>query len=367
MNFDLDNLYQKIIHEINQNPEVWTFYGIISLSLTFLVAYKILKKIPKNKKTPPSPKNWLSQIPSGLSKTRSFFHTSLSEIFSDGRQLDKETLNKIHETLYRSDMGIKTVNKLVRQLQDSHSNEQPNLADIKETLRTKSLEILKKADQGDLSFAASPYIILIVGVNGVGKTSTIGKLAAHYLARNKSVMLAASDTYRAAAIDQLKSWGDKLNVKVISHKHGSDPAAVAYDSVAAATARKTDVLIIDTAGRLQSKEHLMKELAKIKKVISKDHPTAPHETLLVLDSTTGQNAFRQVEQFKEIVQITGIIVTKLDGTAKGGVVIGITDKYELPIRFIGLGEKASDLKVFNAVEFIDNIFEKSSLEKAEKN
>ena len=244
--------------------------------------------------------------------------------------------------------------------QETHKDHETTFTEIKETLRHKTLEILKAADQGELPVTSSPYIILVVGVNGAGKTSTIGKLAAHYLSRNKSVMLAASDTYRAAAIEQLKSWGEKLKVKVVAHKHGSDPAAVAYDSVAAATARKADVLIIDTAGRLQSKEHLMKELAKIKRVINKDYPHAPHETLLVLDSTTGQNAFRQVEQFKEIVQITGIVMTKLDGTAKGGVIIGITDKYQLPIRFIGIGEKATDLRVFNAKEYIDNIFDQSS-------
>jgi fused signal recognition particle receptor len=208
---------------------------------------------------------------------------------------------------------------------------------------------LKKPTEG-------PWVILVVGVNGVGKTTSIGKLAARFLSEDKKVLLAAADTYRAAAIDQLQVWGERLGVDVIAHKQGSDPAAVAYDAVKAAIARNSDVLLIDTAGRLHSKNDLMKELQKIYKVIGKDLPGAPHESWLVVDATTGQNAVQQVKAFTEVASLTGLISTKLDGTAKGGVLIGISDTFKLPIRYVGVGEKATDLHEFKAADYVDSLF-----------
>jgi fused signal recognition particle receptor len=208
---------------------------------------------------------------------------------------------------------------------------------------------LRKPEKG-------PWVILVVGVNGVGKTTSIGKLAAHFLASDKKVLLAAADTFRAAAIEQLSVWGERLGVDVIKHQAGSDPAAVAYDAVKAAMARDTDVLLIDTAGRLHAKAELMAELGKINRIIGRDLPGAPHETWLVVDATTGQNAVQQVKAFKEVVDLTGIIVTKLDGTAKGGVLIGITDQFGIPIRYIGVGEKAADLRLFQSGEYVESLF-----------
>jgi fused signal recognition particle receptor len=204
--------------------------------------------------------------------------------------------------------------------------------------------------------AEGPFVILVVGVNGVGKTTSIGKLAAHYVAEGKSVMLCAGDTFRAAAIEQLQVWGERIGVPVIKHQQGADPASVAFDAVKAAKARGVDVLLIDTAGRLHNKTELMDELAKVKRVITKEMPAAPHETWLVIDATTGQNAVQQVKAFGELVQLSGLVVTKLDGTAKGGVIIGIKQKFKLPIRYIGVGEKAKDLKEFSARDFAESLF-----------
>ena len=256
-------------------------------------------------------------------------------------------------------MGVSTVDKLVEHVEKSFSTQSPQTTgEVKKILSHKALEIMNSADQGELSLdQKSPFVILVVGVNGAGKTTTIGKIAAHFIAKEKSVLLCAADTYRAAAIDQLKAWGDRLGIKVINQKPGSDPAAVAFDSVKAAKARNTDVVIIDTAGRLQNKTDLMKELSKIKRVIEKDLTDAPHETLLVVDATTGQNAFSQVETFREVADVSGLVVTKVDGTAKGGVLIGITDKYKIPIRYVGFGEKISDLRPFKANEYINTLFE----------
>lgn len=300
--------------------------------------------------------SWLSRLKDGLSKTRLSLQESLGGLFQKKISINESLLESIHETLYRCDIGVMTIDKLVDNLRKSFQPTQElSWPDVKQVLAIESERILNAA----ISTSASdecPKVILIVGVNGVGKTTTIGKLAAHYLSQNKSVLLCAADTYRAAAIDQLKVWGDRLGVKVISHQQGSDPAAVAYDAVAAAKARNIDVVLIDTAGRLHNKNHLMEELNKINKVISKDIPNAPHETFLVLDATTGQNAFMQVKAFKEVVKLSGLCVTKLDGTAKGGVVIGIVDQFKVPVKFIGVGEKAGDLRQFNAKDFVDSLF-----------
>ncbi|MBP9708653.1 MAG: signal recognition particle-docking protein FtsY [Oligoflexales bacterium] len=300
---------------------------------------------------------WIKRLRLGLSKTRDHFSNNLAHLFQSRQKLTAETLEKLHEVLYRADLGVATVDALIDHLKKDLSQQNPDWLEIQAELRKKTCELLDiKAPPLNTPKPQEPLVILIVGVNGVGKTTTIGKLTAHFLSEGKSVLLGAGDTYRAAAIDQLKVWGERLQVDVIAHQQGSDPAAVAFDAVKAAKARNKDVLIIDTAGRLHNKEDLMNELSKINKVISKELPGAPHETWLVIDATTGQNAYTQVKAFREVVGINGIIVTKLDGTAKGGVLIGISHQYKLPIRFVGIGEKAADLRPFNAIEFANSAF-----------
>lgn len=301
--------------------------------------------------------SWLKRLRSGLDKTRTRLSDSVGSLFSGKARIDEATLEKLHEALYRADIGVKTADTLVdavrRKLKDK---EQVDWADVSTCLKTTARDILAKPQAPLHIPAKGPWVILICGVNGVGKTTSIGKIAARFLAEDKKVLLAAADTYRAAAIEQLKVWGDRLGIDVISHKQGSDPAAVAYDAVKAAMSRKADVLIIDTAGRLHSKGDLMEELRKINRVIGKDLPGAPHETWLVIDATTGQNAVLQVKAFKEVVDINGLVVTKLDGTAKGGVLVGISDQFDFPIRYVGVGEKAQDLRVFSPSDFADSLF-----------
>lgn len=292
----------------------------------------------------------------GLEKTRVFLSHSIDSLFHGKTSIDEDLLESLHETLYRSDMGVTTTDKLISHLRKTVANEKNcDSSFIKDCLSKKILELLEVKVPSNSSLLASPHIVLIVGVNGAGKTTSIGKLAAKFLEQGKSVSICAADTYRAAAIDQLKIWGERLKVKVFSQKEGADPAAVAFDSVRAVKARATDVLIIDTAGRLQSKRDLMEELAKIKRVIKKEYPEAPHETLMVVDATMGQNVIQQVSAFSEFVEITGLVVTKLDGTAKGGVVVALTDKFNIPVRYIGIGEAVSDLKSFNPKDYVGNI------------
>lgn len=305
-------------------------------------------------------KTILQQLNTGLNKTRNLFHQHLTRVFQQKNCLKSDVIEALHEMLYRSDMGVATVEKLVSSVEQKYRDQSDVSLDVvKSHLRQKVLEITEDAANSTIDQQAkpdTPTVILVVGVNGAGKTTTIGKLATHYLAQNKSVLLCAADTFRAAATEQLKIWADRLQIKMIAHQQGADPAAVAFDGVKAAKARKYDVLLVDTAGRLQNKTNLMNELAKIKRVMGIELPGAPQEIYLVVDATTGQNAFSQVSLFKEFVNITGIIVTKLDGTAKGGVVVGLCDKFQLPIKYIGIGEKASDLRPFNAKDFATNLF-----------
>ncbi len=306
------------------------------------------KTIPEQNK--PAEKKEVYQ--SGLKKSRSFLSEKLSKIFTGKTKIDETLLEQLHEQLYRADMGVKTVDKLVASVRKQiSSGEGGNIDTIKSALESSIFEIISTNEAKLASPEDGPLVILVVGVNGVGKTTTIGKLARHFIDQDKSVMLCAADTYRAAAIEQLQTWGERVGVKTIAHQHGSDPAAVAYDAVKSAIAKKTDVLLVDTAGRLHNKEELMKELAKIKKVMGRDLPEAPHEVWLVLDGNTGQNAFMQARNFKEVVDLTGMVVTKLDGTAKGGVVVGLSDEFNLPVQFIGLGEGLQDLKKFSAKDF----------------
>lgn len=307
-------------------------------------------------------KVWLKKLRFGLSKSRYSIRESLSSLFNSNK-IDEKVLEGLHETLYRSDIGAKTVDLLVERVR-LHIKENKDIdwekirAVLEKETETILEEVSSQPNSNNIKDQApkGPKVILVVGVNGVGKTTTIGKIAAHFLAEGKKVMLCAADTYRAAAIDQLKIWGNRLDIKVVAHKEGADPGAVAFDGVKAAKTRNVDVLLIDTAGRLHNKTDLMNELVKIKKVLGKDLAGAPHETFLVLDATTGQNAFQQVHAFKKIVAITGLCVTKLDGTAKGGALIGVANEFSIPIRYIGVGEKASDLRQFKAKEFAQSIF-----------
>ncbi|MGE0174125.1 MAG: signal recognition particle-docking protein FtsY [Oligoflexales bacterium] len=299
---------------------------------------------------------WLDKLRAGLSKTRNSLTLNLTNIFSKQPIINDSLLEQVHEVLYKADIGVETSDKLVGYLKSRYKNSDEKVS--WETIKTGLKEVVTEIFPPDLPMhdATKPTVVLMVGVNGVGKTTTIGKLAAHYLAQNKKVLLCAGDTYRAAAAEQLSVWGERLGVEVIKQQAGSDPAAVAYDAVKAAMARKVDVLLIDTAGRLHNKKELMEELAKIERVIGKDLPGAPHETWLVIDATTGQNAMMQVRSFKELVDITGLIVTKLDGTAKGGVIIGVSDKFRIPIRYIGVGEKPSDLRQFSSSDYAETLF-----------
>lgn len=302
--------------------------------------------------------SWMRRLRAGLDKTRQNLKDNISRLIG-GQKLDEKTLEQVHEVLFRGDMGAETADLLVNVLRRKfgNQNEAPSWEIIADELRIAVTECMSTPDEAAIKISRDgPTVILVVGVNGVGKTTSIGKLAARYVAEGKSVLLCAGDTFRAAAIEQLQVWGDRIGVPLIKHQQGSDPASVAFDAVKAAKSRGMDTLLIDTAGRLHNKSELMDELAKIKRVIAKELPDAPHETWLVIDATTGQNAVQQVKAFGELVQLTGLIVTKLDGTAKGGVIIGIKQRFKLPIRYIGVGEKAQDLKEFSAPDFAASLF-----------
>lgn len=299
--------------------------------------------------------SWFAQLRRGLAKTRESFEAGFRAVFAGSTRLDDQILEQVHELLYRADVGVKTADRLIAGLRATLGGNEVAWPDVQTSLADQAKQIFLETDKPLRETSTRPYVILVVGVNGVGKTTTIGKLAARYKAAGKNVMLCAADTFRAAAIDQLQVWGDRLDVPVIKQHQGADPAAVAFDGVHAAKARGVDILIIDTAGRLHSKTELMAELGKINKSIGKGLPDAPHETWLVLDATTGQNAVQQCKAFHEVTGLTGLVMTKLDGTAKGGVILGIADQFKLPIRYIGVGEKAADLKDFSGPDFVKGL------------
>lgn len=301
---------------------------------------------------------WLVKLRGGLSRTRAQITENLVSILSKHVKLNEALLEELHETLFRADIGIATADKLVAEIRKAFATraEPPSWDEVRAVLEKHMTTMLRQSEKPMNEPSQGPLVILIVGVNGAGKTTSIGKLAAHYLAQDKKVLLAAGDTFRAAAIDQLQVWAERLGCDLIKHKPHSDPASVAYDAVKSAVAKKYDVLLVDTAGRLHNKKELMDELGKIRRVIGKDLPGAPHETWLVIDATTGQNAFQQVKAFSEVSPLTGLIVTKLDGTAKGGVVLGASDRFQLPIRFVGVGEKAADLRPFQPDDFVSSLF-----------
>lgn len=300
---------------------------------------------------------FFDRLKKGLAKTRETFTNKIEKLIIGYADIDDDLLDELEETLIMSDVGVKTTERLMADVRKGIKKKDINTPeDLKPFLAEKISEILSTGSDETRIASAGPTVLLVIGVNGVGKTTTIGKLAAYYKEQGKSVMLAAADTFRAAAIDQLQIWGDRTGVPVIRHEEGSDPAAVAFDAVKAARARSIDVLIIDTAGRLHTKSNLMEELKKINRVIRREIAEAPHETLLVLDATTGQNAISQADLFQKAAAITGIVLTKLDGTAKGGVIIGLKSELSMPVKWIGVGEGVDDLRPFIAKDFARALF-----------
>ncbi|MBC7920176.1 MAG: signal recognition particle-docking protein FtsY [Ferruginibacter sp.] len=301
----------------------------------------------------------------GLEKTKDSFFSKLSKAVVGKSKVDEDVLDELEEILIGSDVGVDTTLKIIDRIEKRvAADKYLGTDELDRILREEVAKLLaenQSVDVADFSIPSvpGPFVIMVVGVNGVGKTTTIGKLAAQLLKKNKQVVLGAADTFRAAAVDQLKLWGQRVGVPVISHGMNTDPSAVAYDAVKQAVEMRADVVIIDTAGRLHTKVNLMNELTKIKRVIQKFIPEAPHEVLLVLDGSTGQNAMIQAREFMRATEVTALAITKLDGTAKGGVVIGISDQFKIPVKYIGVGEKIDDLQVFNKAEFVDSLFKRN--------
>jgi len=302
----------------------------------------------------------------GLQKTKEGFITRLTKAIAGKSTVDEEVLDHLEDALVSADVGIDTTVKIIRKIEDRVAKDKyVNTSDLNKILQQEiEMMLVDAPEQSYKDFSTpsgnKPYVILVVGVNGVGKTTTIGKLSYNFKKAGKSVLLGAADTFRAAAVDQLTIWSDRAGVPIVKQGMGTDPGAVAFDTVQSGIARNADVVIIDTAGRLHNKAYLMEELSKINRVIRKVMPDAPHEVLLVLDGSTGQNAIEQARQFTAATDVTALAITKLDGTAKGGVVLAIADQFKIPVKFIGVGEKMEDLLVFDKHEFVDSLF---SLEK----
>ena len=298
----------------------------------------------------------------GLEKSKSSFFSKLSKAVVGKSTIDDEFLDNLEEILITSDVGVETTIKIIDRIEKRVAKDKyMGVSELNALLKEEITELLAENEAGvtsdfSLPIEKKPYVIMVVGVNGVGKTTTIGKLSAQYKAKGHKVVLGAADTFRAAAVDQLKLWGERVGVPVISHGMNTDPASVAFDTVKQAVEMGADLVIIDTAGRLHTKVNLMNELTKIKRVMAKHIPEAPHEVMLVLDGSTGQNAFIQAKEFTKATEVSSLAVTKLDGTAKGGVVIGISDQFKIPVKYIGVGEKVEDLQVFDKLEFVDSFF-----------
>lgn len=300
----------------------------------------------------------------GLEKTKDSFFSKLGKVIVGKSTVDDEVLDSLEEILVSSDVGVDTTLRIIERIQQRVARDKyMNTAELNRILKEEVVALLSThntAAAGDFETPADkkPYVIMVVGVNGVGKTTTIGKLSAQFRKKGKNVILGAADTFRAAAVDQLKLWGQRVGVPVVAKGMNTDPSAVAFEAVQEGVNQNADVVIIDTAGRLHTKVNLMNELSKIKRVMQKVVPDAPHEVLLVLDGSTGQNATIQAREFTKATDVTALCITKLDGTAKGGVVIGISDEFKIPVKYIGVGEKVDDLQVFNQVEFVDSLFRK---------
>jgi len=298
---------------------------------------------------------FFSRLKKGLAKTRKILNTDIDDLFSIRRKVDDELLEELEELLITSDLGVGTSMDLIEKI--SRQSAKISTADqLKDILKKEIRALFNQPEKKEQETAPTPLIIMVVGVNGVGKTTTIGKLASRFSARGKKVLIAAADTFRAAAVEQLAIWADRSGSELVRHRDGADPAAVAFDAVEAAQARGCDIVLVDTAGRLHTKVNLMEELKKIKRSIAKRLPEAPHEILLVLDATTGQNALSQANLFNEAIDITSLALTKLDGTAKGGIVVGICNTLDIPLQYIGVGEGINDLQDFDPVTFVDALF-----------
>lgn len=301
-------------------------------------------------------------LDSGLAKTKESFFAKLTRSILGKSTVDDDVLDKLEETLITSDVGVDTTLKVIDKLQERiHRDKYISTSELNDILRAEIAQLLRQPQTDmpaafDAPLPHHPYVILVVGVNGVGKTTTIAKLAYRYKQAGRSVVLGAADTFRAAAVEQLMLWADRVGVPIVQQGMGADPASVAFDTLQSAIAHQADVVIIDTAGRLHNKVGLMNELTKIRRVMQKLVPDAPHEVLLVLDASTGQNAVEQARQFTSATDVNALALTKLDGTAKGGVIIGISDQFHVPVRYIGLGEKMTDLQLFNPDEFVDSLF-----------
>jgi len=298
----------------------------------------------------------------GLSKTKESVFSKLTRAVAGKSKVDEEVLDNLEEVLVSSDVGVETTLRIIERIEERVSKDKYlNTSELNKILKEEIAALLAENNSGqptdfDDKLPATPYVIMVVGVNGVGKTTTIGKLAYNFKNAGKKVMLGAADTFRAAAVDQLTIWSERVGVGIVKKEMGSDPASVAFDSVNSAVAKGVDVLIIDTAGRLHNKAYLMDELNKIKRVIQKVIPNAPHEVLLVLDGSTGQNAVEQAKQFTQTTDVTSLAITKLDGTAKGGVVLAIAHQFKIPVKYIGVGEQMQHLQIFNKYEFVDSLF-----------
>jgi fused signal recognition particle receptor len=303
------------------------------------------------------------KLDQGLEKTKSGLFEKISRAVAGKSAVDEEVLDELEEILISSDVGVDTTIKIIRRVEKRVAEDKyTSVSELDRILREETAALLEENNSQDVqnSFETDtlprPYVLMVVGVNGAGKTTTIGKLAYNFQKNGKKVVLGAADTFRAAAVDQLKLWGDRVGVEVIDHGMNTDPSSVAFDAIRVGVEKNADVIIIDTAGRLHTKVNLMNELGKIKRVMQKILPEAPHEVMLVLDGSTGQNAAIQAREFTRVTDVNSLAITKLDGTAKGGVVIGISDEFKIPVKYIGVGEKMEDLQVFNKMEFVDSLF-----------
>lgn len=301
-------------------------------------------------------------LDAGLLKTKESFFSKLGKAVLGKTTVDAEVLDNLEEILISSDVGVETTLKIIKRIEERVSRDKYlGSSELDRILKEEIARLLNENQSGktiSTPDGAKPYIIMVVGVNGVGKTTTIGKLSAQFKAQGKKVLLGAADTFRAAAVEQLKTWGQRVGVPVVAHGQDVDPSSVAFDAVKEGVAQQVDVIIIDTAGRLHTKTNLMQELSKIKRVMQKVVPDGPHEVLLVLDGSTGQNAVIQAREFTKATDVTALAITKLDGTAKGGVVIGISDEFGIPVKYIGVGEKVDDLQLFDRHEFVESLFRK---------
>jgi fused signal recognition particle receptor len=312
----------------------------------------------KDKSAEEKKSGFFSKLRAAVTKTRDVLNTPIDSIFTFKKEIDKATLEELEMALIAADIGPTTTAHIVEKIRDQASRQQlREVGQVKALIRNELLAILQGENAHPVVMQQKPHVIIIVGVNGVGKTTTIGKLANKFKNDGLSVKICAADTFRAAAIEQLEIWGQRAGVEIIRQKHGTDPSAVVFDALHSARAAQSDVLIVDTAGRLHTKHNLMSELEKMKRVASREVPGAPHEVLLIIDAVTGQNGVQQAREFTKAAAVTGIILTKLDGTAKGGVVVAIAKELNIPIQYVGVGEKIDDLVPFSAVEFVDSLFE----------